>query len=147
MRKEVVFNRALSLDRPLKTGEDNFNLLDIIPSPEDEFSGISTEPKMKIKQARRSIEIDQDAVDVLRKQFGTMPLGRAIRIILGLKPKIAQNAWQEEEDALIREYYPIGGANPLAEYFGRKPHCVWDRASKLGVKRKWSYKRDRRSNK
>ena len=137
-------SKELSLDRPLKAGETNFTLLNVLKAEEDEFAAQSLLPKMKIHQARRSIEIDQDVVNALRTKFGTMPLGRAIRIMLGLKPKIAQNAWQEEEDFLIRKHYPSRGGPPLAEVLGRSVACIRDRAFTLGVKRIWLYKRDRR---
>jgi len=138
--------KLVSLDAPLKGGT-NFSLLNIIPAPEDKYAKYSSTPKSKIQQARRSIEIDQDVVDALRHQFGNMPLGRAIRIMLGLNLKTAQNAWQEEEDALLKEYYPKYGSKALSETLDRKPHCVRDRASKLGIKRVWEYKRDRRGRK
>lgn len=134
--------KLLSLNRNMvRDGLGSFTLEDTIPAKVDEFATCSTEPRVKIKQARRSIEIDQDVVDSLRAKFGSMPLGRAIRIILGLKPKIAQNAWQEEEDYLIREYYPLNGGPPLAEVLGRSVDCIRDRASDLGVQRKWVYGR------
>lgn len=139
-----MVSRELSLDRPLKAGEENFTLLNVIKAPEDEFAAQSTEPKVKIKQAQRSIEIDQDVVNAFRKQFGTMPLGRALRIMLGLKPKISQNGWQEEEDALIKEHYPEMGAPPLAKVLDRSVDSIRNRASTLGIKRRWLYKRDRR---
>lgn len=141
MKREVILSRELSLDKPLKAGEDSFTLLNVIKAKEDEFAAQSTEPKVKIKQARRSIEIDQDVVDVMRKRFGTMPLGRVIRIMLGLKPKIAQNGWQEEEDALIKEHYPSMGGPPLAKVLGRSVACIRDRAATLGIKRIWVYGR------
>ncbi|KKL66793.1 hypothetical protein LCGC14_2141440 [marine sediment metagenome] len=133
----------LSLDKAMGTTE-NFSLLNVLKAEQDEFVGCSTEPKIKIKQARRSIEIDQDVVDAMRKQFGNMPLGVGIRIMLGLKPKVAQNAWQEEEDTLIREHYPTNGGVLLAKVLGRSADCIRDRASDLGVKRVWLYKRDQR---
>jgi len=118
-----------------------FTLHDIVAAEPDEFAACSTEPKVKIPQARRSIEIDEDVVKALRAKFGTMPLGRAIRIMLGLRPKIAQNAWQEEEDYLIREHYPSKGGPPLAKVLGRSVDCIRDRASDLGVGRVWIYGR------
>jgi len=136
-----VTGRELSLDRPLKAGEENFTLLSVLKAKEDEFEGQSTEPKLKIHQARRSIEIDQDVVNAFRAKYGTMPLGRALRIMLGLKPKIAQNAWQEEEDYLIREHYPTKGGPPLAKVLDRSVDCIRERASDLGVKRVWVYGR------
>ena len=138
----------LSLNQNLiRDASSIFTLEDIIAAKPREFPGCSSEPRVKIPQARRSIEIDQDVVDALRKRFGTMPLGRAIRILIGLKPKIFQNAWQEEEDELIREYYPSTGGKGLAEVLGRSANCVRDRAFTLGVKRQWLYKRDRRNRK
>lgn len=136
-------SRELSLDRPLKAGEEgeNFTLLSILKAKEDEFAGQSTEPKLKIHQARRSIEIDQDVTNAFRAKYGTMPLGRALRIMLGLKPKIAQNAWQEEEDYLIREHYPTMGGPPLAKVLDRGVDCIRERASDLGVGRVWVYGR------
>lgn len=136
-----MVSRELSLDRPLKAGEDNFTLLSILKAKEDEFATQSAEPKVKIHQARRSIEIDQDVVDAFRVKYGTMPLGRALRIMLGLKPKIAQNAWQEEEDYLIREHYPTMGGPPLAKVLDRSVDCIRERASDLGIKRVWVYGR------
>lgn len=136
--------KLLSLDRNMAREGGTFTLKEIIPAEQDEFATCSTEPKVKIQQARRSIEIDQDVVDAMRAKFGTMPLGRAIRIMLGLKPKIAQNAWQEEEDFLIRENYPTMGGPPLAKVLGRSVDCIRDRAYTLGVRRVWQYKRDRR---
>ena len=138
-----MVGRALSLDRPLKA-EGNFNLLNILEPKLDEFAACDAEPKVKIPQARRSIEIDQDVVDAFRARYGNMPLGRALRIMLGLKPKIAQNGWQVEEDYLIREHYPMMGGSPLAKVLDRSVDCIRDRASDLGVKRVWLYKRDRR---
>ena len=135
--------KKLILDQPLKAGT-SFTLLNVVPSPESDFPTCSTVPRVKITQARRSIEIDRDVVDKLRQQFGTMPLGRALRIMVGLKPKVAQNAWQEEEDELLRKYYPNYGSKYLAEVLDRKPHCIRDRASKLEIRRVWKYKRDRR---
>jgi len=131
---------TLSLDKPL-VADGNFTLLDVLASKPDEFAACDTEPKMKIPQARRSIEIDQDVTDAMRFRFGTMPLGRALRIMLGLKPKVAQNAWQEEEDALIREYYPLWGGPSLAKVMDRSVDCIRERASLLGVGRIWLYKR------
>lgn len=132
--------RELSLHKSLKAGE-NFSLLDIIVAEKEEFPACDAEPKLKIPQARRSIEIDQDVTDAFRKRFGTMPLGRALRILLGLKPKIAQTAWQEEEDVLIRQYYPTWGSPPLAKVMDRGVDCIRERASELGVGRVWLYKR------
>ena len=124
----------------------NFTLEDVIATKPDEYAthDCSVEAKVKIHQARRSIEIDQEVVDALRKQFGIMPLGRAIRLLLGLKPKVFQDAWQEEEDRLIREHYPTTGSRGLTEFLGRSADCIRTRASILGVKRQWIYKRDRR---
>ena len=137
--------KILSLNYSLLKGEPgNFTLEDIIASRPDEFASCSGDAKVKIKQARRSIEIDEDVVIALRMKFGTMPLGRALRIMLGLKPKIAQNAWQEEEDTLIRKYYSSNGAPPLAKVLGRSQDCIRDRAFTLGLKRVWLYKRDLR---
>jgi len=135
--------RELSLDASLKDGE-NFTLLNFIAAKDDIYAKFDARPKLKISQARRSIEIDQDVVDALRLRYGTMPLGRAIRVMLSLRPKIAQNAWQEEEDDLLKRYYPLYGSKHLAEVLDRKPHCIRDRASKLDIKREWLYKRDRR---
>lgn len=73
-----------------------------------------------------------------------MPLGRAIRVMLGLKPKVAQDAWQEEEDRLLRQYYSEHGSKALAEVLGRGSATIRDRASNLGIRRVWQYKRDRR---
>ncbi len=136
-------NREISIHKPLKAGKD-FTLLDILVSKQDEFVGEDSEPKVKIPQARRSIEIDQDVTDAFRARYGNMPLGRAIRVMLGLKPKIAQNAWQAEEDAMIRIHYPTKGGRPLATIFGRSLPCVGQRAAKLGIRRTWLYKRDMR---
>ena len=145
MVRDDKMNKMLSLNRSLlRDGTDNFTLEDLIGAKPDEFAACSESAKSKIKQARRSIEIDQAVVDILRRTFGTMPLGRAIRIMLGLKPKIAQNAWQEEEDTLIREHFPSIGAPPLAKLLDRSDDCVRNRASTLGIKRVWLYKRDRR---
>ncbi len=138
--------KELSLDRLLRVDKD-ITLLDIVPVLEDAYPTCSTLPRLKISQARRSIEIDQDVVDAIRKRFGVMPLGRAIRIMLGLEPKIAQNAWQEEEDELIRKYYPQYGSKPLIEALGRGTNSIRERAMVIGVKRVWLYKRDRRGQK
>ena len=137
--------RELSLDKSMKAGE-NFTLLDMLASKQEEFPSCSTSVKVKIRQARRSIEIDNDVVEALRSRYGLMPLGRAIRTLLGLRPKVSQTAWQEEEDALIRDHFPLRGAPPIAEVLGRSADCVRERASKLGIKRKWLYKRDRRAD-
>ncbi|KKL65811.1 hypothetical protein LCGC14_2151200, partial [marine sediment metagenome] len=80
-----------SLDAPLKEGI-TLTLKDLLPAPKEDFVFSSTQPKVKIPQARRSIEIDQDVTDAFRKLYGSMPLGRALRIMLGLRPKVAQNA-------------------------------------------------------
>ena len=147
-RSKQVVDKVLSLNRPLlNDGTGNFTLENVVAASPDEFAACSTSAKVKIQQARRSIEIEQDVVDILRKQFGTMPLGRALRIVLGLKPKLAQNAWQEEEDALIRKHYPSTGASPLAQVLDRSTDCIRGRASTLRVRRTWLYKRDRRSRK
>jgi len=130
----------LSLDKSLKA-DGGFTLLNILAAEPEEFPTCSAEPKVKIPQARRSIEIDQDVTDAMRARFGTMPLGRALRIMLGLKPKIAQNAWQEEEDELIRAHYPSMGSPPLAKVMDRGVDCIRERASTLGVHRIWLYKR------
>ena len=135
--------KEIILDSPLKEGT-NFSLLNIIPAPEEAYPTCSNFPRTKIQQARRSIEIEQDVTDALRQRYGNMPLGRAIRIMLGLKPKIAQNAWQEEEDKLLQKYYPQHGSTQLSEVLDRRPHSIRNRASKLGIKRVWIYKRDRR---
>ena len=134
--------KILSLNRSLlREGGKNFTLENVIAAKPDEFATCSVNAKVKIQQARRSIEIDQDVVDALRRIFGNMPLGKAIRIMLGLKPKVAQNAWQEEEDALIRKHYPLVGGPPLAKVLGRSADCVRDRAHSLGVKRVWQFGR------
>ena len=135
--------RETSLYKTIKPGE-NFNLLNILETELEEFPTCSEDAKVKIPQARRSIEIDQDVVNAMRAKYGNMPLGKALRIMLGLKPKIAQNAWQEEEDYLIKEHYPTKGSPPLAEVLGRSVDCIRDRASFLGIKRVWLYKRDLR---
>lgn len=138
--------KELSLDKPLKEGE-HFTLLDVVPAPEDAYPTCSAEPRVKLPQARRSIEIDQDVVDALRERYGTMPLGRAIRIMLGLRPKATQSAWQEEEDELLRKYYPLYGSKHLVGVLDRSQQCIRDRTVKLGLKREWLYKRDRRGRK
>ena len=129
-----------SLDAPLKAGV-TLTLKDLLSAPEEDFVFCSALPKVKIPQARRSIEINQDVTEAFRKRFGNMPLGRALRVLLGLKPKIAQNAWQEEEDELLKKYYPKYGSKYLAEALDRKWYCIGIRASKLGIKRVWTYKR------
>jgi len=125
----------------------NFTLLNVIPAKQSEYDTFSTKANVKRKQARRSVEIDQDVTDAIRKQFGNIPIARAIRLLVGLKPKVAQDAWQGEEDAVIREHYPSMGGAPLANLFGRSRPCVCNRARKLGVKRVFLYKRDRRGQK
>ena len=135
--------RELSLYKPFKA-KDNFSLLDVLQAELDEFVTCDSEPKVKIPQARRSIEIDQDVTDAFRARYGNMPLGRALRLMMGLKPKVSQNAWQSEEDAMIRIHYPTCGGPPLAKVFGRSVDCVRGRAAKLSVKRVWLYKRDQR---
>lgn len=137
--------KTLSLDRSLlRDGSDSFTLKDVIASTPEEFPTCSTNVKVKIPQARRSIEINQDVTDALRARYGSMPLGRALRIMLGLKPKVAQNGYQEEEDNLIRKYYPNYGAPPISKVLDRSVACIRERAAKLGIRRVWLYKRDRR---
>jgi len=136
--------KEVSIYKPLKNGKD-LALIDVLEVKQDTFPLCDTKAKVKIRQARRSIEIDQVVVNRLRQMFGNMPLSRAIRILIGLKPKVAQNAWQEEEDEFLRKYYPEHGSKHLAGVLDRKPHCIRDRASKLKIRRLWKYKRDRRN--
>lgn len=141
--KVTSIYRDRLLEKPL-TENSNFSLEDILESKPDQFPTVSKRPRGGI-QGRRCIEVDQDVVDAMRARFGNMPLAQVVRVMLGLKPKTAQNAWQEEEDQLIREFYPDHGSRPLSKILDRAWYCIGVRASELGIKRKWLYKRDRRA--
>lgn len=138
-------NKTLSLNRNLiKDGSSHFTLEGIIAAKPDEFAICNVRPRGGI-QGRRSIEVDKDVVDAIRVRFGNMALVQAVRVMLGLPQKMAENAWQEEEDQLIRNYYPTIGGPPLAKVIDRSADCIRERASDLGVSRQWEYKRDRRA--
>lgn len=122
----------LSLQKPLGNTE-NFTLEDILASPE--LLPDDAEYRRNGKKQGKQVTIDQETVDHLRLRFGNIPLGRAIRSLIGLPPLEKQEAWQVWEDDVIKEWYPCAGsAGVLAQDVKRSPDAIRARAQVLSVK-------------
>jgi len=131
--------KNISLDMPTIKGEPNSRTFhEIIPSPEL----LPSEPEYKRlgKPQGRAIRLDDETVKKLRERFGNLPLGRAIRSLVGLPPLENRTAWQVWEDKIIREVYSWGGSRGVIENgVNRSRGAVQGRAMLLGIK-KGTYK-------
>ena len=120
-----------SLQKPFHNTE-NFTLEDIIASPE--IPPDDAEFKRNGKPAGRQINLDAETTAKLRERFGNLPLGRAIRSLVGLSPVQKQDAWQEWEDDIIKERYSWGGSVAVKLEVERSFDAIRERARFLGVK-------------
>ena len=120
------------LQKPLENTE-SFTLEDILASPEIIMS--DAEYKRNSRKAERQVSIDNETIAILKLRFGNIPLGRAIRSLVGLPPIEKQDEWQEWKDNVIRECYSWGGSIAvLAQDVKRSANAIRRRAGVLKIK-------------
>ncbi len=53
--------------------------------------------------------------------------------------KLNNTPWTEEEDKLLKEYFPISKDEDLQEMFNRSITSIKGRAYRLGLKKHWNF--------
>lgn len=125
--------RLKSLDAPLVHDDEGFALKDVIAAPEAVAETVPA--KYLGKFSANQPRLDPETVSEIRRRYPGLPLGRAVRALVGLPPLEKRDAWQPWEDDVIRDRYPHGGSELVRLDVKRSRDAVIERARFLGVKR------------